>query len=207
MEHAYVFWCYPLTNTMLRWRFLKLEFFGTEFQRLGNKARLSLRFTALALRISSTGQEYLYNDNPPKKTNIQQLSASPASHSWTQNIEAQTQCTATSLQFIYQDSCDSNYCFAPKWTSANTSSPSLSHPVKSTVAGTDQPSSSLSHPVKVLLVVQIILHHHYPTQLKPGQTSIAIDRHCLYVYRTVLHHHWKLSWSVCHHHHYNDKSF
>ena len=43
--------------------------------------------------------------------------------------------------------------------------------------------------LKELLVVQIILHHHYPTQLKPGQTSIVIDRHCLYVYRTVLHHH------------------
>ena len=43
--------------------------------------------------------------------------------------------------------------------------------------------------LKVLLVVQIILHHHNPTQLKPGQTSIVIDRHCRYVYRTVLHHH------------------
>ena len=34
--------------------FLKLEFFGRKFQRVGNQARLSLRFTALVLRISST---------------------------------------------------------------------------------------------------------------------------------------------------------
>ena len=168
-------------------------------------------------QISSSSQPHQHLTLEPKisrlKHNAQLLVCSLYTRTHSAQLESLLLfCMSEHLTNVHQDSlgtdsCDSNYCFALKWTSANTSSPSLSHPVKSTVAGTDQPSSSLSHPVKVLLVVQIILHHHYPTQLKPGQTSIAIDRHCLYVYRTVLHHHWKLSWSVCHHHHYNDKSF
>ena len=100
---------------------------------IGNKARLSLRFTALVLPISST---FYYRtgifvrwQSTKKTTNIPQLSASPSSHSRTQNIEAQTQCTAASLKFIHQDwfgaigiltivlhEWTPNYCTTPGFT-------------------------------------------------------------------------------------------
>ena len=112
-------------------------------------------------QISSSSQPHQHLTLEPKisrlKHNAQLLVCSLYTRTHSAQLESLLLfCMSEHLTNVHQDSlgtdsCDSNYCFAPKWTSAFTSSPSLSHPVKSTVAGTDQPSSSLSHPVKSIV--------------------------------------------------------
>ena len=237
MEHAYVFWCYPLSNTKnvvtttiskggVLWHGIpksrklgKIEFkihctCSPNFIHLLLQDRniWTMTIHQKKRQISSNSQPHQHLTLEPKisrpKHNAQLLVWSLYTRTDSAQLESLLLfCMSEHLTIVQHqdsldtDSCDTNYCFAPKWTSAFTSSPSLSHPVKSIVASTDQSSSSSSSSSSSL---------SQPVKSRANQCCywpalpICLSHSAI---RTVLNHHWKPSWSVCHHHHYNDKSY